>query len=41
MKVTIEVLRFNPEKDSASHWASYEVEVEPSDRVLDALHSIK
>jgi len=41
MKVTVEILRFNPERDKAPHRASYEVEVEPTDRVLDALNSIK
>jgi len=41
MKVTVEILRFNPEKDAKPHWTSYEVEVEPSDRVLDALNAVK
>ena len=41
MNVLIEILRFNPEQDKAPHWASYQVEVEPGDRVLDALLAIK
>ena len=42
-KVTVElkVKRFNPETDTKPHWQTFEVEVEESDRVLDALHVAK
>jgi succinate dehydrogenase / fumarate reductase iron-sulfur subunit len=41
MKVQLKIRRFNPETDKKPWWGKYEVEVEPSDRVLDALHSVK
>ena len=42
-KVTVElkVKRFNPETDTRPRWQTYEVEVEETDRVLDALHVAK
>lgn len=41
MKVTLRVFRFNPEKDKKPHFATYEVEAEPTDRVLDLLEYVK
>jgi len=41
MKVQIKIRRFNPETDKKPWWGKYEVEVEPTDRVLDALHYVK
>ena len=41
MKVKLRVRRFNPERDSRSWWAEYEVEIEETDRVLDALNYVK
>ena len=41
MKVHLRILRFNPEKEAQPWWGDYEVEVEPSDRLLDALHAVK
>ncbi len=41
MRVTLRIKRFNPEKDPKPYWAKYEVEVEPTDRVLDALNEVK
>ncbi|MCS7087656.1 MAG: succinate dehydrogenase iron-sulfur subunit [Thermoflexales bacterium] len=41
MKVTLKIKRFNPEVDKKPHWESYTVDVEPTDRVLDALHEVK
>jgi succinate dehydrogenase / fumarate reductase iron-sulfur subunit len=41
MRVHLKIQRFNPERDSKAHWGEYEVEVEPTDRVLDALHQVK
>lgn len=40
-KVTLEILRFDPESDAESHWESYEVPVDPMNRVLDALNYVK
>ncbi len=41
MKVTFEIRRFNPEKDKKPYWKTYEVELEPTDRVVDGLNDIK
>ncbi len=41
MRVTLKVLRYNPEADRAPHWESYQLEAEPTDRVLDLLHNVK
>lgn len=41
MPVRLRIQRFNPETDSAPQWREYTVEVEPTDRVLDALHAVK
>lgn len=41
MKVTLRIKRFNPEVDQRPHWETYPVDVEPTDRVLDALHQVK
>ncbi|MFP4112737.1 MAG: succinate dehydrogenase iron-sulfur subunit [Spirochaetota bacterium] len=41
MTVNLEIQRFNPEQDKEPHYTSYSVEVEPTDRVLDALTTIK
>ncbi|MGH7964736.1 MAG: succinate dehydrogenase iron-sulfur subunit, partial [Candidatus Binatia bacterium] len=41
MEKTIRIKRFNPEKDEAPWWGEYKLEVEPTDRVLDALHMVK
>ena len=40
-QVRLKIQRFNPEADAAAQWREYTVEVEPTDRVLDALHAIK
>jgi succinate dehydrogenase / fumarate reductase, iron-sulfur subunit len=40
-KATINILRFNPEADSEPQVRSYEVVVDPTDRVLDTLNTIK
>ena len=39
--VELTIKRFDPERDDGPHWESYEVEVEESDRVLDALHEVR
>ena len=41
MQVTLKLKRYNPEQDEAPHWKSYSVDVEETDRVLDALHYVK
>jgi succinate dehydrogenase / fumarate reductase iron-sulfur subunit len=43
MPVTVElrIKRFDPERDRRPHWESYTVEVEETDRVLDALHEVR
>ena len=41
MKVKFKIKRYNPEKDKDPHWEEYDLEVEPTDRVLDGLHVIK
>ena len=39
--VTLKILRFNPSEDREPAYRDYKVEVEPTDRVLDALNSLK
>ena len=41
MKVHLKIQRFNPEKDTKPWWSEHDVEVEETDRVLDALHQVK
>ena len=39
--VTFIIRRFDPETDAEPRWVDYDVELYPTDRVLDALHKIK
>lgn len=42
LTVTLRVKRYNPEVDRKPHWQSFVIErMEPTDRVLDALHQAK
>jgi succinate dehydrogenase iron-sulfur subunit len=41
MTINLEIQRFNPETDSAPYFTTFSVQVEPTDRVLDALMDIK
>ncbi len=41
MTINLEIQRFNPEADTEPHFKTYSVDVEPTDRVLDALTTIK
>ncbi|MFP4376561.1 MAG: succinate dehydrogenase iron-sulfur subunit [Spirochaetales bacterium] len=41
MKINLDIQRYNPETDKEPHMQNFEVEVEPTDRVLDALMDIK
>lgn len=40
-KATLKILRYNPEKAEEPAFREYTVEVEPTDRLLDALHTVK
>jgi succinate dehydrogenase / fumarate reductase iron-sulfur subunit len=39
--LTVRIRRYNPEVRPDPWWDDFEVEMEPSDRVLDALHEVK
>ena len=39
--VTLRIKRFDPEADKRPHWETYRVQVEETDRVLDALHEVR
>ena len=41
MKIYLQIRRYNPEKGEKPSFRKYEVEVEPTDRLLDALIQIK
>lgn len=41
MEVTLRIRRFNPELDLRPYWAEYQIEAEPTDRVLDLLNEVK
>ena len=40
-KLTLRILRYNPETDEVPYYKEHVVEVEPTDRVLDALNMVK
>jgi len=40
-RLTLRILRYNPETDEVPYYREYAVEVEPTDRVLDALNMVK
>jgi succinate dehydrogenase / fumarate reductase, iron-sulfur subunit len=41
MQVTLRIFRYNPEKDKKPHYDTYQVEADPTDRVLDLLEYVK
>jgi len=41
VKITLQIQRYNPDADSAPYFKDYRLEVEPTDRVLDALMQVK
>lgn len=41
MQVTLKIFRYNPEKDQKPHYDTYQLEADPTDRVLDLLENIK
>ncbi len=41
MPLTLKIRRYNPEVSAEPWWDEFQVEMEPTDRVLDALHEVK
>ena len=41
MNVHLKIKRFNPEKDKRPYWGEYDIEADESDRVLDAMQTVK
>ena len=41
MKRTLRIFRFHPEQDTRPHYATYSLEVQPTDRVLDLLEQVR
>ena len=41
MKIHLKIKRFNPDQDRKPWWGEYDLEVEPTDRVLDALQQVQ
>lgn len=41
MGLTLNIFRYDPEKDAAPHYQGYRVEAEPSDRLLDCLNRVR
>ncbi len=41
MLVHLKVFRFDPQKDKAPHYDTFELQVEPTDRVLDLLEKVR
>jgi len=41
MQVTLKIFRYNPEQDKKSHYETYVLDVDPTERVLDLLEYVK
>ena len=41
MQVNLKIFRYNPEEDKKPYYTTYQVEAEPTDRVLDLLEYVK
>ena len=41
MQIKFKVFRFDPEKDPQPHFATYDMDVDPSDRILDLLEKVR
>ena len=41
VEVQLRVKRYNPDRDARPHWQEFTVQAEPTDRVLDVLHTVK
>ncbi|MFM7590219.1 MAG: 2Fe-2S iron-sulfur cluster-binding protein, partial [Isosphaeraceae bacterium] len=39
--LTLQVKRYDPEKDREPHWKEYKVQAHPMDRVLDVVMKVK
>ena len=39
--VDVRIKRYNPDTDAKPHWQTFTVKAEPTDRVLDVLHTVK
>ncbi|MEU6989799.1 succinate dehydrogenase iron-sulfur subunit [Streptomyces sp. NPDC046465] len=39
--ITLRIRRFNPEVSADATWEDFELEIDPKERVLDALHKVK
>ncbi len=39
--VTLNIRRYDPDSGEEAHWQAFDVDVFPTDRILDALHKIK
>ena len=40
-KITLKLFRYNPETDTKPHYDTFELEAEPTDRVLDLMEKVK
>ncbi len=40
-QVTLKIFRYNPERDAKPHYETYQVQAEPTDRILDLLEYVK
>ncbi len=41
MQISLRVFRFNPEKDQQSHYDTFQLDVDPSERILDVLEQVR
>jgi len=41
MQVRLKIRRYDPDRDARAYWQEFDVEVDPMDRILDALNSVK
>jgi succinate dehydrogenase / fumarate reductase iron-sulfur subunit len=41
MDVELKIKRYNPEVDTKPHWETYQLDMAPTDKVLDAIHEVK
>jgi len=41
MELSLKIKRFNPEVRADPWWDTFEIDVDPMDRLLDALHHVK
>ncbi|PLS74864.1 MAG: succinate dehydrogenase iron-sulfur subunit [Actinobacteria bacterium] len=39
--VELRIKRFNPDTDARPHWQTFQLQADPTDRVLDTLHAVK